>query len=133
MRCGSIYTQPANGRTPWKLRILHRFSRTDGALPSGGLTALGTGTLYGVAGTYGGKCTNIGYGFGGCGTIYQLVQGANGWAWGGLVYKFPGGARGTNPVTNLLSYNGVLLGVTTYGGSTACGNPGCGTVFALTP
>ena len=133
--CGAValYTQPASGATPWKLSILHRFSGTDGALPAGALTALGTNTLYGVATTYGDKCTNGGYGFGGCGTIWKLVQGAKGWGWGGLVYKFPGGARGTNPVPYLLSHKGMLLGTTTYGGSTARGNPGCGTIFALTP
>jgi hypothetical protein len=133
--CGVVatLTRPASGQTPWALKILHKFSGPDGALPAGALTAVGSNAIYGVARTYGNACTNVGYGFGGCGTIYKLVNGTTGWAWGGTVYKFPGAPGGTNPVPQLLYHGGLILGMTTYGGLTNCGNPGCGTIFALTP
>jgi hypothetical protein len=131
--CGvvALLTAPKNGSKPWALTILHKFTGSDGALPSGYLTAVGAGTLYGVANFGGITCTSQAYG---CGTIYKLTNASGSWAWGGAVYKFPGGAHGNAPSTHLLPYKGLLVGTTTLGGAnTSCGTQGCGTIFTLTP
>jgi hypothetical protein len=136
--CGVVaeLTEPANGKTPWSLKILHEFESKDGALPNGNLVANGADTLYGAA-TYGGKnsstCQTETFGQNGCGVLYKLVKTGSDWAWGGAIYKFPGGAHGAGPNGELLSYKGKIYGMTADGGSTACGNGGCGTIFQLTP
>jgi hypothetical protein len=137
--CGvvALLSEPKSGNTPWKMKTLHNFSGTDGALPSGSLLPDGADAIYGVAqlgGTVNQACEAID-GSGGCGTIYRLVKKAAGWRWDAAIYSFPGGANGGLPVGQLALYKRVILGTTVYGGSTGagCGNQGCGTIFALTP
>jgi hypothetical protein len=136
--CGVVaeLTEPANGKTPWKLKILHAFDSKDGALPNGNLVANGDDALYGVA-TYGGSnsstCQTETFGKNGCGVLYKLVKKSGDWAWSGAIYKFPGGAHGAGPNGELLYYKDKIYGMTADGGSTACGNAGCGTIFQLTP
>jgi hypothetical protein len=136
--CGVVaeLTEPADGKTPWSLKILHAFDSKDGALPNGNLVANGADTLYGVA-TYGGSnsstCQTETFGQNGCGVLYKLVKNGSDWAWGGTIYKFPGGAHGAGPSGELLQYKGKIYGMTADGGGTACGNAGCGTIFQLTP
>jgi hypothetical protein len=136
--CGVVaeLAEPANGKTPWSLKILHEFDSKDGALPNGNLVANGDDTLYGVA-TYGGSnsstCQTETFGKNGCGVLYKLVKKGSDWAWAGAIYKFPGGAHGAGPNGELLSHKGKIYGMTAEGGSTACGNGGCGTIFQLTP
>jgi uncharacterized repeat protein (TIGR03803 family) len=80
----------------------------------------------------------------GCGTVFQLTPPATpGGAWTeSVIYNFAGGiGEGAYPYASLvLGKNGVLYGTTSYGGTSASGsacpsdaNPGCGTVFQLTP
>jgi uncharacterized repeat protein (TIGR03803 family) len=50
-----------------------------------------------------------------------------------VVYAFKGGSDGFNPTASLTRVDGLLYGTTVQGGGTGCSNPGCGTVFSLTP
>lgn len=136
--CGVVaeLTEPASGKAPWKLKTLHNFKFTDGEEPGGNLVDHGKNALYGVA-TFGGSnssaCQKETFHQFGCGVLYELVRKSSDWAWGGAVYKFPGGSHGALPNGELLSYKGKIYGMTADGGSTACGNAGCGTIFQLTP
>lgn len=95
----------------------------DGGDPVGGVTLGANGDLYGT--TTGGGTNN--------GTVYQLASPAKaGSPWGyTLLYSFGtiGGSDGLQPQGPLvIDANGVLYGMTPYGGSA-----GCGVVFSLTP
>ena len=102
----------------------------DGELPSN-LIWDAAGNLYGVA--FGGgdvypKCY-------GCGTVFELSPQAGGGWKDRTLHKF--GAfhdDGRYPSSGLvLDGSGNLYGATGGGGSHACGEAGCGTVFKLTP
>ena len=82
------------------------------------------GTLYGVAFGGGDKsCGNYGLG---CGAIFSLTPSGD----LNVLHRFRGtldhGPDGYTP-TNIVSFNGVLYGITTYGG-----RKGNGTVFSVT-
>jgi uncharacterized repeat protein (TIGR03803 family) len=99
----------------------------DGAQPSGGVVADGSGALYGVAAD----------GAFGQGIVFQLTPpSAPGGAWTeNVLYNFQGGADGYGPSNGVVFGNsGELYGVTTAGGinGDSC-SEGCGTVFELTP
>lgn len=104
----------------------------DGAGPRGDLLLVGK-KLYGVTssgGQDGGVCANNPAGAG-CGTVFEIdASGSE-----HIVYRFQGGKDGEAPVAGLVSFKGVLYGVTAWGGtSTTCisGEPsGCGVVFAI--
>ena len=101
----------------------------DGAGPTGLL--LVNGVLYGATTTGGHTGTHcLGTG---CGTVFRLApDGTGGWT-ETILHFFAGGADGYLPNTNLVfDGKGHLYGVTSTGGSTACGTDGCGTVFRLT-
>lgn len=87
------------------------------------------GNLYGTA--EGGASSNC-YQGGGCGAIFELTQGKNGWQLTDL-YDFPGGAGGADPYGGLvMDKAGNLYGTTYHGGRKGCGQ-GCGVVFEITP
>jgi len=128
--CGTIAlaSEPADGKTPWRLTSLHDFSGPDGELPIGYLTWDGASTIYGVAfwgGVFNETCSL------GCGTIYSIVRATTGWRWGGVIYKFGYMPSGVFPNPQLTYYKGKLLGTTQEGGIGA--GPGQGTIFELTP
>lgn len=107
----------------------------DGSLPGGGLLPVGN-ELYGVT-SAGGLDPSCRLGNGcGPGTVYAVDAGGN----ERVVHRFKyGGHDGISPIGDLISLNGVLYGVTTFGGiGNRCHeNPysafpsGCGVVFAL--
>lgn len=101
----------------------------DGANPSGLIYA--NGLLYGTTAYGGANCA------GGCGTAYSVDPQTGAEA---VIYSFCNQvdcADGVAPQSSLLSLNGALYGVTSYGGSGSCTAEnevaGCGVVFAITP
>jgi len=136
---GVVYslTPPNTPAGPWVETILHNFldKKGDGAYPDTGVLIGADGVLYGVTPSGGVKeCY-----FKGCGIVYSLVPPAS--AGGGqytVLHGFTGTAKGDGAVPSggLAAHNGVLYGVTQYGGTVACRNPpvgGCGSIYSLTP
>ena len=121
--------------------MLYQFTGgQDGGIPVAALTVDGGGRLYGTAaygGNTGGSCSA-----GGCGTVFRLVHNNSGWSFTTL-HSFTGwalgeGGDGANPTAKLVfGPDGALYGTTLVGGGPNCqfqsGNPGCGTVFRITP
>lgn len=121
--CGTVFEVSRSGAES----VLHSFQggSSDGAFPSNyGLIDV-NGTLYGTTGS-GGSGTGCGSGVG-CGTVFSVTASGT----ETILYSF----SGTNAVApqGLVEVNGALYGTTYYGGSTACGGDGCGTVFRITP
>jgi hypothetical protein len=125
--------------------VLHSFSGgTDGGFPSGAVTGINEGVLYGVT-AQGGDLS--GCGGQGCGVVYELDPPATGrttWT-EQILYQFKGGADGAVPLAGLLlDKTGALYGTTSQGGGGGdCHSYpssfekgsliGCGTIFKLTP
>jgi uncharacterized repeat protein (TIGR03803 family) len=135
--CGTVYAVSTSGSN---YRVLYRFKGIpDGVYPSAGVIAA-NGHLFGVTSRGGtGRCklkltTGATIPIG-CGTVYEVsLSGAE-----RVLYSFKGSPDGAYPAGPLSDVNGTLFG-TTYKGGTVTGNPcyipanpGCGTVFELTP
>lgn len=127
--CGTVFSwSPANGES-----VLYRFQGgADGTVPNGGLTLNANGILFGTT-TWGG---GSGCGGSGCGTAFALeppTTPGSSWRYKQL-YVFQGGEDGAGPTSYLLQGKaGVLFGVTSEGGGSACSDVGCGTFFTLVP
>jgi uncharacterized repeat protein (TIGR03803 family) len=96
--------------------LLHDFAggTTDGALPSGSLTQVGT-TLYGTSQSGGAN---------GAGTVFQIGTDGTGFQ---IAHSFAGAtADGQSPQGSLTASDGYLFGTTAGGGAS-----GLGTVFVL--
>ncbi len=118
--------------------VLHEFTGgTDGSGPYSTLVMDHSGNLYGIA-TYGAHSGCGIYPGVGCGTVFKLKHGADGWVFYPL-YGFTGAPDGANPVGSLtIAPDGTLYGTTNDGGTEGdCtdnwGRIGCGTVFHLQP
>jgi uncharacterized repeat protein (TIGR03803 family) len=107
-------------------KVLYSFCATsgctDGASPSfGTLVFDGKGNLYGTTSGGGvGKCK------GGCGTVFQLVLGTNGWTHN-VLHSF-NGKDGTYPSGLIFDAAGNLYGTTELGGA-----HNAGTAYRLSP
>jgi uncharacterized repeat protein (TIGR03803 family) len=126
--CGLVY-ELSPGASGWTETVLHTFTGgSDGWRPEG-LTADTSGNLMGVAeqgGTANSNCEE------GCGTVFKLTPGADGWNLS-VIYSFSGGSDGGDPIFPLVfDTQGNLFGTTLLGGSVQCPND-CGTVFELSP
>jgi uncharacterized repeat protein (TIGR03803 family) len=101
-----------------KEKVLHKFaSDPDGALPQGGLLAVGHGDFVGTT-TYGGSA--------GAGTVYQASTKRSDYK---VLFSFTGSTTGTNPTGPLIRDSaGNLYGVASGGGSADMG-----AVFMLSP
>jgi uncharacterized repeat protein (TIGR03803 family) len=94
------------------------------------------GNLYGTTAVGGSAaCSGVG-----CGTVFELIPGADGKWTEKVLYKFcstAGCTDGANPYAGLIFDSlGNLYGTTGGGGSSHCNSDyvgGCGTVFELTP
>ncbi len=120
--CGTVFKLSSTG----KLTVLHRFSGTDGAAPTGSIVRDAAGALYGTTSFGGGT----GCGGFGCGVVFRVDK------TGALtvLHSFSGGADGANPQVGLTRDSaGNLYGTTGYGGGTGCGGSGCGVVFKIAP
>jgi uncharacterized repeat protein (TIGR03803 family) len=122
--CGVVYKLwRSNG---WKETVLHIFTGgSDGINPAGGpLVFDAKGNLYGS--TLDGGST--GCAGGGCGTVFKLSVGVNGWR-EGVIHQFGNGGNGSNPVGGLVfDQAGNAYGATFAGGGMECD---CGAVFKL--
>lgn len=105
-----------------KFAVLHTFQpRGDGARPQGDLFLL-NGALYGT--TVGG---GTGCGGNGCGIVFKVTTSGK----ERVLYRFKGGADGSNPSAGVIALNGTLFGTTTLGGGCARSRSGCGTIFSV--
>jgi uncharacterized repeat protein (TIGR03803 family) len=109
-------------------KVLHKFSgASDGALPFGGLVADSQGNLYGTTEVGGSstECSNSG-----CGTVFKITTAGV----ETILYRFTGGADGSNPRGNLVvDGQGNVYGTTSGGGNLPClrNQFGCGVVFKV--
>jgi uncharacterized repeat protein (TIGR03803 family) len=119
---GTIFKLAPNGTET----VLYSFKGgSDGVLPDSSLIIDSGGTLYGTTAIGGGSanCQN------GCGTVFKLT--ADGTET--VLHAFQGGSDGWDPRGSLArDDSGNLYGSTwAGGGSTECGDFGCGTVFKV--
>jgi uncharacterized repeat protein (TIGR03803 family) len=120
---------PSNGK--WIETVLDdRISFPDG------LVMAPSGTLWGLTVRGGGRCRLKGYGPLGCGSIYSLTPGSNGYTettWHAFcVTRDPDCTDGALPWdVPVLDSQGNLFGTTSLGGSIRRGNGGDGTLFEL--
>jgi uncharacterized repeat protein (TIGR03803 family) len=128
---GTVFalTPGASGYTE---SVLHAFrgGKHDGAFPEAALLADSSGTLYGSAPAAGHDDRQAGCAtaqFVGCGVIFQLVPGSNGYT-ESILYAFPSAVDGLEPLGGLIAdQSGALYGTTVAGGGKKTGN-----VFKLT-
>lgn len=114
--CGVIYRVSPDG----KLKVLHAFSRSDGANPAGSLLADSEGNLYGVAANGGAA---------GYGVVFELA--ADGTFT--VLHSFQGN-DGSVPYGPLAQdADGNLFGTTVGGGGTCGDGDGCGVAYKLAP
>ena len=116
--CGVIYQVTPDGTES----VLYRFTaQADGGFPQD-LIRDQAGNLYGETGGS--------YIAGNAGTIFKMDTAGN----LKTLYTFPGGTTGTSPRWRLThTANGLLHGVTQFGGDSTCalGSIGCGVVFSV--
>lgn len=117
---GTVYTIDTAGHE----RVLYSFKGyPDGAQPYGGVTLVG-GTLYGT--------TAFGGAYSYSGTAYSLsTSGVE-----HVIHSFTGYPDGAIPYATVTAANGLLYGVTAYGGNNGPGCSGnglvgCGTLFSI--
>jgi uncharacterized repeat protein (TIGR03803 family) len=132
--CGTVFRLAPPTRTggAWTETVLHSFTRSDGALPTGSLIFDKSGVLYGTT-RFGGTYNQ--------GTVFKLqplTRASGAWTQS-VLYNFSGNLTrndGAQPERDLIfDEAGALYGTTEFGGgkSSSCINPeGCGTVFKLT-
>jgi uncharacterized repeat protein (TIGR03803 family) len=116
--CGTVFSITPSGRET----VLHGFTGSpDGNRPYAPLHNV-NGTLYG---------TTIAGGKHGGGTVFSITPGGK----EKVVYSFRGGTDGANPYAGVIDVKGTLYGTTFLGGTvrTYYCEPGCGTVFSVTP
>lgn len=124
--CGTIYAlkPPAKGGQSWALDVLYNFQdQGDGYFPEAPVTLGPKGSLFGypAAGSYG--------------TVFQLVPPAKGgttWTYN-VLYTFDNVDGNLEYVIAPLVWRGHALYGIASGGSNACGQIGCGSVFQLAP
>jgi uncharacterized repeat protein (TIGR03803 family) len=117
--CGTVFTVSLSG----KETVLYRFAggKYDGAEPVSNLIDV-NGTFYGTT-RAGGAPISSHYC---CGTVYSMSKSGK----ETVLYIFQGGTDGFFPYAGLINVNGTLYGSTAAGGH--C-DPGCGTVYSITP
>ena len=109
----------------WTYSTIYTSPHTPHAISPNSLIIDQDGNLYGTAG--GGSSSKC---RGGCGAVFKLAHGENGWQMT-VLHNFPGGAGGSYPYGGLvMDKNGNLFGTTYYGGRKGCD---CGLVFEITP
>jgi uncharacterized repeat protein (TIGR03803 family) len=127
---GTIFELSPSANSTWTESILYTFlGGTDGGFPAA-LTLDAAGNLFSA--TFSGGVTNSPCG--GCGTVFELSPSANGNWQKTILYNFADGLDGGFPSSGVtFDSAGNLYGETFDGGSFACPESGCGTVYRLTP
>src|SRR5579871_5562414 len=125
---GTVYKlAPTKGGGPYTETVLYNFKdESDGAAPVAALLLVNHKELYGTT-TSGG---DLACGSAGCGTVFGLTTSGRNFH---VLHTFRGAQDGSTPKASLIVDDGSLFGTTEYGGSSACGGTGCGTIFELTP
>ena len=125
---GIVFRLTPSRKGEWRKTVLHDFGGgNDGAFPAAGL-ALFAGALYGT--TYSGGNPACGV-TNGCGTVFQMTQGATGQWQEKVILAFSGTDGIESFATPVLDQAGNIYGTTFEGGSGRC--TVCGTAFELTP
>jgi uncharacterized repeat protein (TIGR03803 family) len=125
---GGIFELMPSGEG-WSYSTIYTSGTDPHAIVPNSLIMDAAGNLYGTA--QGGASSNCKHASG-CGAIFKLTQGKNGWLLTDL-YDFPGGAGGESPYGGLvMDQDGNLYGATYNGGRKGCGG-GCGVVYEITP
>jgi uncharacterized repeat protein (TIGR03803 family) len=129
--CGLVFRLRPGANGNWHETVLHKFSNTDGAFPSGRLILDKAGNLYGTT-VYGGPngCAGLG-----CGVVFELKKEAGGKWTEKVLHTFNTEGDGSLPYGGLIfDAAGNLYGTGSTGGDyDACNPDGCGVVFELTP
>jgi uncharacterized repeat protein (TIGR03803 family) len=123
--------------------VLYSFCKrsgcSDGAEPLAGLIFDAKGAIYGTTVTGGGPgCYPYSEAHSGCGTVFRLKRSRSRYV-ESVLYAFcraPHCTDGAEPAAGVIfDRKGALYGTTRQGGTYKCdyGEPGCGTVFRLTP
>lgn len=117
---GIVYKLSPSSST-WTQTVLYNFTGVngDGSLPQAGLIFDSAGNLYGTTtygGTYSGTC-NIG-----CGTVFELMPTTSGFWHERVLYRFPAGLNGSQPVAPVMFDSvGDIFGTTSASGAGASG------------
>ncbi len=112
--CGVVFRLAPDGTET----VLHTFTGSEGAAPTGSLIMDRAGNLYGVAASGGA---------GNHGVVFKLAPDGT----ESVLHAFTGGAKdGASPVGVVMDKHGDLYGATS-GGGTGCGGAGCGTLFKI--
>jgi uncharacterized repeat protein (TIGR03803 family) len=125
---GAVFELMPTGSGQWEEKVLHYFGKgKDGYVPYAGLTLDAAGNLYGTTtggGAYGSNC-----GTEPCGTVFQLMPGANGQWSEKVLHSFSGSPDGNLPEGSLTFDSAGNL----YGTTAAGGGYDAGAVFEITP
>lgn len=118
--CGAIFTITPSGSE----HVVYSFKGgSDGETPFAGVISL-NGKLYGTT-YYGGGSRRCA---GGCGTVFEMNTAGK----ERILHRFRGYPNdGEHPIGALAAVNGELYGTTWVGGSGACFDDGCGTIFEV--
>jgi uncharacterized repeat protein (TIGR03803 family) len=113
------------GSDGWAEGVIYSFGGTGGYQMGGGVIFDADGDLYGVTDSGGSLTCGSGEG---CGTVYKLVPGANGWT-ERVLYRFHSGPDSGDPLGPLVfDEKGNLYGTALVGGKYEAG-----TVYELSP
>jgi uncharacterized protein YceK len=128
--CGSVI-ELQKTEAGWKQTTLYEFTDVSDGESPGALVFDANGNLYGTT-FLGGTGTCVFYQFSGCGTVFKLTPGSNGWHKTTL-YNFTGGDDGEFPNGNALVIDslGNLYGATL--GGAPYGSSGYGTIYEIHP
>lgn len=123
--CGVVFELVPGGGGSWTENVLWRFTNgSDGAFPYSSIVADKAGNLYGTTtqgGDLQGNCQPYG-----CGNVFQLQKGSNGWTLNTL-YTFTGGTDGGQPWGTLTLDSAGNL----YATASTFGSKYYGTIFEL--
>jgi uncharacterized repeat protein (TIGR03803 family) len=124
---GTLFKLSPNPDGTWTETLLYTFmGGTDGGFPSA-VVLDGVGDLYGTTSSGGTTQTACD-----CGTVFELSPSPNGSWTKKVLYGFNDGLDGGSPSGGLVFDSaGNLYGETFDGGSFACPESGCGTVYKL--
>jgi uncharacterized repeat protein (TIGR03803 family) len=124
--CGTSFEVKHDGNGKWSETVLHSFNGADGIAPDSALIFDNVGNLYGTT-------LNGGNSECGCGTLFELMPGANGQWTESILHSFNGvnaiGGDGEYPHGPTFDSAGNLFGTTEF---SSLAN-GAATVFELQP